>query len=66
VEKKSSLKLGSKPGMVTPVFNPSTGEAETCRISEFKVSLVYKENSRIDNATHRNSVSRKQNKRPRL
>jgi hypothetical protein len=41
-------------------FNPSTGEAEAGRISEFEASLVYKVSSRTARAIQRNPVSKNQ------
>jgi hypothetical protein len=49
--------------MVIHTFNFSTSKAEAGGSScEFKVSLVYRVNSRIAKATQRNPVSNKTNK----
>jgi hypothetical protein len=51
------------PGMVVHAFNPSTWEAKSRQISEFKASLVYKVSSRTARATQRNPVLKNQKKK---
>ena len=46
----------TESGVVALAFNPSTREAEAGRSLEFKVSLVYRVNSRIAKATQRNPI----------
>lgn len=47
-------------------FNPSTVEARQVDLGEFEASLVYKENSSIATATHRNPGLKPQHHHPKL
>jgi hypothetical protein len=49
--------------VVVQAFNPSIGEAEADRISEFQASLVYKVSSRPARATQRSPVLKTKKKK---